>query len=77
MGAQIGVEVPLKTNKHAYVVSDIVPGLKDEKLPNVRYFDEAIYLKVCMSLCMRKMNGFTTYMTCLETSATTCSEEYA
>ena len=59
LGAQIGVEVPIKTNKHAYVVSDIVPGLKDtERLPNVRYFDESIYLKVCMSLRLRKMNGF-------------------
>lgn len=46
LGQKIGVQIPLKVNKHGYIVSDVVPGMKGRVLPNTRVFDDALYLKV-------------------------------
>ena len=40
----IGVTLPIKVIKHNYLVTDIIPGMS--KLPNVRYADGSVYLKV-------------------------------
>ncbi|XP_023344278.1 sarcosine dehydrogenase, mitochondrial isoform X2 [Eurytemora carolleeae] len=40
----VGVHTPLVAMKHAYVVTEKIPGI--EKMPNVRDHDQSIYLKL-------------------------------
>ena len=44
LGRKVGVQVPIRSNKHGYVVSDIIPGIS--AYPNVRHYDYNIYFKV-------------------------------
>ena len=44
LAERIGVTIPLKVIKHNYLVTEIIPGVSN--LPNVRYYDGGIYLKV-------------------------------
>ena len=43
---KMGVTIPLKVIKHNYIVTDVMPGIS--KLPNIRYTDGSIYLKVML-----------------------------
>ncbi len=47
LGAGVGVEVPLIASKHWYLVTEIMPQIKDagRKLPNLRVMDDSIYFK--------------------------------
>ncbi len=36
----------MMSNKHSYVVTDIVKELEGITCPNLRFFDEAIYITV-------------------------------
>ncbi len=38
-------------NKHSYIVSEVIPGIKG--LPNVRYNDASIYYKVKIVMPIR------------------------
>lgn len=40
----VGVEVPLTPMKHAYVVTERIPGI--ENMPNVRDHDASVYLRL-------------------------------
>ena len=40
----VGVSVPLVAMKHAYVVTEKIPGI--ENMPNVRDHDASVYLKL-------------------------------
>lgn len=40
----VGVEVPLAPMKHAYVVTERIPGI--ENMPNVRDHDASVYLRL-------------------------------
>ena len=42
----VGVTLPMMSNKHAYVVTDVVKELKGHEghIPNLRFFDEALYI---------------------------------
>ena len=44
LAERIGLTIPLKVIKHNYLVTEIIPGVSN--LPNVRYYDGGIYLKV-------------------------------
>lgn len=43
---KIGVTIPLRVTKHNYLVSEIIDDPEFSKLPNVRFTDEQVYLKV-------------------------------
>ena len=40
----VGVEIPLVPMKHAYVVTEKIPGI--ENMPNVRDHDASVYLRL-------------------------------
>lgn len=40
----VGVDVPLTPMKHAYVVTERIPGI--ENMPNVRDHDTSVYLRL-------------------------------
>jgi glycine/D-amino acid oxidase-like deaminating enzyme len=42
----VGVILPMMSNKHSYVVTDVVKELKNVSCPNLRFFDESIYITV-------------------------------
>ncbi len=48
LAASVGVNLPMMTNKHSYVISEAIPELKGKTLPNVRVFDDSLYYKVGM-----------------------------
>ena len=55
LAATAGVRLPIKVNKHSYILTDIVDELRDKILPNTRVFDDATYFKV--SLLCRQTEG--------------------
>lgn len=47
----VGLELPLVPMKHAYVVSESMPGVKG--LPNIRDHDASVYFRIQgESICM-------------------------
>ena len=44
LGDEAGASVPMVASEHAYIVTDIIPGLGD--IPNLRVPEDAIYTKV-------------------------------
>ena len=46
LAEKIGVELPLVASEHSYIVTDIIPHLPPDNIPNLRIPDHAIYAKV-------------------------------
>ena len=44
IGAMVGIDVPLCAMRHAYVITEAIPGI--ENMPNVRDHDASVYLKI-------------------------------